>query len=188
MDLFKPITSEAVQHPNFKRVMNSPASHRHIVESWAEGFVDRDKKFVKEFQTRFNPCFWELYIFACLKELGLGVDFMFSSPDFVVTNGFYPCCIECVVAEHAQGKKAEHDLSIESRLQNLEGPRREDIAYEASIRLANSISSKYAHYTSHYKKLKHVADKPFVLAVAPFEEPNFWIQRLDGITNVPARF
>src|SRR6185369_12988615 len=78
----------------------------------------------------------------------------------------------------------EHDLSFESRLQNLEGPRREDVAYEASLRLANSLVSKHTHYTNHYGMLKHVAGKPFVLAVAPFEEPNFWIQRLDGITNV----
>ena len=184
MKLFKPITTEDAQHPNFKRVMNSPASHRSVIESWAEGFVDRDKKFVKEFQTRFNPCFWELYIFACLKELELAADFAHTSPDFVVADGFCPCCIECVVAEHAKGKQPEHDLTIESRLQNLEGPHREDVAYEATLRIANSISSKYAHYARHYRMLKHVVGKPFVLAIAPFEEPHFWIQRLDGITNV----
>jgi hypothetical protein len=184
MELFKPVVNEAAQHLNFKRVMNSPASHRGVIEAWAEGFVDRDKKFVKEFQTRFNPCFWELYVFACLKELKLVADFTFSSPDFVVANGFCRCCIECVVAEHAKGKQPEHSLTIESRLQNLESPRREDVAYEATLRLANSISSKYAHYTGHYGTLKHVVGKPFILAVAPFEEPHFWIQRLDGITNV----
>ena len=68
--------------------MNSPASHRSVIETWADGFVDRDNNFVNEFQTRFNPCFWELYIFACLKELGLAADFAFSSPYFVVANGF----------------------------------------------------------------------------------------------------
>ena len=83
-----------------------------------------------------------------------------------------------------KGKQPEHDLTIESRLQNFEGPHREDVAYEATLRIANSISSKYAHYASHYGMLKHVVGKPFVLAIAPFEEPHFWIQRLDGITNV----
>ena len=184
MELFKPVVDERAQHPNFKRVMNSPASHRAVIGSWAAGFIDRDKKFVKEFQTRFNPCFWELYVFACLKELGLPADFSFSSPDFVVTNSCCRCSVECVVAEHAKGKQPEHDLTIETRLQNLEGARREDVAYEATLRLANSISSKYAHYASHYGTLRHVVGKPFVLAVAPFEEPHFWIQRLDGITNV----
>lgn len=61
---------------------------------------------------------------------------------------------------------------------------REDIAYEASIRLANSVSTKYDKYHNRYEKLEHVQGKPFVLAVAPFDEPYFWIQRLDGITNV----
>ena len=184
MQLFKPLANESAQHPNFKRVMSSPASQRRVLEAWAEGFVDRDKKFVREFQTRFNPCFWELYVFACLKELGLAVDFRFASPDFVVVKGFCRCCIECVVAEHARGKLAEHELTIESRLQNPQGPRREDIAYEATIRLANSISGKYEKYKSSYGQLRHVRGKPFVLAIAPFEQPHFWIQRLDGITNV----
>lgn len=184
MELFKPIVGEESQHPNFKRVMLSPDSQKRVIEGWAEGFVDRDRKFVKEFQTRFNPCFWELYVFACLKELGLTVDFRFGSPDFVVASGFCRCCIECVVAENARGKQAEHGLTIESRLQNPQGPRREDIAYEASIRLANSVSAKYAKYQNRYGKLEHVQGKAFVLAVAPFEEPHFWIQRLDGITNV----
>jgi len=33
-------------------------------------------------------------------------------------------------------------------LQNPQGPRREDVAYEASLRLANSITSKYKQYLS----------------------------------------
>lgn len=32
------------------------------------GFEDRDGKFVKEFQTTFNSSFWELYLFACLRD------------------------------------------------------------------------------------------------------------------------
>lgn len=184
MTLFTHVVSEDTQHPNFKRVMQSPVSHRRVIESWAEGFIDRDGKFVKEFQTRFNSCFWELYVFACLKELKLTVDFKFTSPDFVVTSSSCPCCIECVTAGNADGKQPEHDVTIISRLENLEGPRREDVAYEASLRLANSLASKYAHYKSHYGLSDHVAHKPFVLAVAPFEQPHFGIQRLDGITNV----
>ena len=184
MDLFTPVVEEDAQHPNFKRVMQSPESHREVIQAWAEDFVDRDGKFVKEFQTRFNPCFWELYVFACSKKLGLAVDFRFSSPDFVLNDTSCPCCIECVVAENAQGKQAEHDVTIFSRLQNLEGPRREDVAYEASLRLANSISSKHKYYISHYRHKNYVIGKPFVLAIAPFEQPYFGIQRLDGITNV----
>lgn len=184
MDLFKPLVTEGAQHPNFKRVMQSPESHRGVIQTWSENFVDRDGKFAKEFQTRFNSCFWELYVFACLKDLKLPVDFRFASPDFVLADTSYRCCIECVVAENARGKQAEHDVTLPSRLQNPEGPRREDVAYEASLRLANSIASKHEHYVSHYRFEDHVVGKPFVLAIAPFEQPHFGIQRLDGITNV----
>jgi hypothetical protein len=127
---------------------------------------------------------WELYVFACLKDLKLPVDFRFRSPDFVITDDSCPCCIECVVAENARGNEPEHDVTILSRLQNPEGPRREDVAYEASLRLANSITSKHEHYLNHYRVNDHVVGKPFVLAIAPFEQPHFGIQRLDGITNV----
>jgi hypothetical protein len=184
MDLFAPIVQESAQHPNFKRVLLHPHSHKAVLQQWATGFQDRDNKFVKEFQTSFNPCFWELYIFACLKELRLGVDFTHTSPDFVVTSGFLHCSLECVTAQNAYDKKAEHTLTIENRLQDLHGPSREDVAYEATVRLANAITSKYAHYTKHYSTLPHVQGKPFLLAIAPFEERYFWIQRLDGITNV----
>ena len=184
MDLFAPMVQESAQHPNFRRVLLQPPSHKAVLQQWASGFQDRDNKFVKEFQSSFNPCFWELYIFACLKELRLGVDFTHASPDFVVSSGFLHCSIECVTAQNAYDKKPEHTLTIEDRLQDLYGPSREDVAYEATVRLANAISSKYAYYKKHYSTLAHVRGKPFLLAVAPFEERYFWIQRLDGITNV----
>lgn len=184
MNLFKSVVTEVAQHPNFKRAMQSPQSHRELIQTWAENFVDRDGKFVKEFQMRFNSCFWELYVFACLKELKLPVDFRFVAPDFVLTDAACSCCIECMIAENALGSQAEHEVTILSRLQNPEAPRREDVAYEASLRLANSIASKHQRYARHYRFKNHVVGKPFVLAIAPFEEPHFGIQRLDGITNV----
>ena len=184
IDLFAPLVKESAQHPNFTRVLLHPRSHRVVLQQWAADFQDRDNKFVKEFQSSFNPCFLELYIYACLKELRLGVDFTYTSPDFVVTSGFSQCSIECVTAQNAYDKKAEHTLTVEDYLQDLHGPSREDVAYEATVRLANAITSKYTRYKEHYSTLNHVRGKPFLLAVAPFEERYFWIQRLDGITNV----
>jgi hypothetical protein len=183
MDLFTPVVRDGARHPNFNRVLQSPGSHRRVIQAWAQGFVDRDRKFVKEFQIRFNSCFWELYVFACLKELGLRVDFRFSSPDFVVADSHCPFCIECVVAEHAERKQPEHDVTVISRLQDP-GPRREDVVYEATLRLANSIAFKHKHYVSYYSSKAHVEGKSFVLAIAPFEQPHFVIQRLHAIANV----
>lgn len=44
---------------------------------------------------------------------------------------------------------------------------------EAIIRLSNALSSKVRKYNKSYKNLSHVPGKPFVIAVAPFEQPDF---------------
>ena len=46
-----------------------------MLNDWARGFRDRDGKFVQEFQRTFDSCFWELYVFAVLKQYRLEVDF-----------------------------------------------------------------------------------------------------------------
>ena len=52
--------------------------------------------------TTFNAAFWELYVFACLKEMGFTVDFSYPAPDFVVLRDGQPAfCIEAVVASNA---------------------------------------------------------------------------------------
>lgn len=184
MDLFYPVVPNDRLDPNFKRILDHPASEHAVIQDWANGFVDRDGKFVKEFQTSFNTCFWELYVFACLKQMSLGIDFNYSSPDFTVTTGFFKGTIECVTSQNAAGRRPEHDLTIQEQISDLAGPNRDAISREATIRLANSISGKYQRFCHHYSSLTHVTNKPFILAVAPFQEPYFWVQRLDGITNV----
>jgi hypothetical protein len=47
---------------------------------------------------------------------------------------------------------------------------------EAIIRLSNSIISKSKYYKTKYSKLEHVKNKPFILAIAPFEQPDFNLQ------------
>src|SRR5690606_32902226 len=44
---------------------------------------------------------------------------------------------------------------------------------EAIIRLSNAIFNKVKLYENKYKLLRHVKGKPFVIAVAPFEQPHF---------------
>ncbi|PID48022.1 MAG: hypothetical protein CR967_01805, partial [Proteobacteria bacterium] len=72
MNLFEPTVDESRQHVNFKNIIkhNSQLYHaidkkrekeKEILQSWCKGFPDRDNKFVKEFQTTFNPSFWEIY-------------------------------------------------------------------------------------------------------------------------------
>src|SRR3954451_22021577 len=109
MDLFTSIASEAEQHPNFRTISKQNNQFNcDVVNDWANGFQDRDGKFVKEFQTTFDSSFWELYLFAVLKQLGMQVDFSVPSPDFLVkTHGGIN--IEASVALHAQGAPPEHN-------------------------------------------------------------------------------
>jgi hypothetical protein len=87
MDLLTPVVSEEAQHPNFRTISKfANAFNCDVLNEWARGFKDRDGKFVKEFQTTFDSSFWELYLFAVMKQLQLEVDFSFTSPDFVITN------------------------------------------------------------------------------------------------------
>ena len=42
-------------------------SERAVLENWAQGFEDRDGKFVQEFQLTYESSFWELYLYAALR-------------------------------------------------------------------------------------------------------------------------
>ena len=107
MDLFTPIVSETLQHPNFRSICAQQNGYNcDVLNEWARGFKDRDGKFVYEFQTTFNTCFWELYVFAVLKQYKVTVDISHPAPDFFITDndGFN---VEATVALHAKDATPE---------------------------------------------------------------------------------
>ena len=154
------------------------AANRAVIAQWANGFQDRDGKFVREFQTTFNSGFWELYLFACLKTLDFQVDFRFPAPDFVITNFHNEFCIEAVIASNALGEEAEWERDAKKR------PDLEAVLDTAVIRLSNAIQAKYQKYLLSYQTLPQVKGRPFVLAVGPFEQPYFWAQNDHAIRQV----
>ena len=106
MNFFLPVVDTLDFHENFKRVLiknNKPA--QKLFNEWASGFVDRDTKLIKEFQTTFNSTFWEVYLFAVLKEYRLNVNFNYSSPDFSIINP--NIIIEATTANAANNKTPE---------------------------------------------------------------------------------
>jgi hypothetical protein len=171
VDLFKPIVPEEKLHPNFRFIAQSNlcTPEMEVINSWAEGFFDRDGKFVKEFQTTFNSSFWELYLFACFKELGCSVDFSYNTPDFLVNLPQGEFIAEATIANHPDGFQPEWDKDLEL----LGKTNKEDILRLSTIRLSNAISSKYNKYNLKYSNLPHVKNKPFVICVAPFDQPSF---------------
>ncbi|WP_256223155.1 hypothetical protein [Pseudomonas sp. SHC52] len=94
IDLFNQLTAEDQQHPIFQMMLREPyGPEREVLNQWAEGFEDRDGKFVKEFQKTFESSFWELYLHAALKAWGLSIDLRHHAPDFLV-GGPIPFCLE----------------------------------------------------------------------------------------------
>lgn len=183
MDLFTPVTDSQKLHKNFLNVIAEPADYaRNVLLHWAEGFIDRDGKFVKEFQTSFNSSFWELYIFACLKELGFAVDFSFERPDFIANNDDISFCIEASIASSAidTPDEWEADYSPET-IKNLD---KKSIVDFATIRLSNTLTTKHRKFTNDYSELDQVKGKPFIIAIAPFEQPFSYLQNEQAISRV----
>jgi hypothetical protein len=180
VDLFVPVVDQKRWHPNFERLLATiTPQERLLLQDWRTGFDDRDGNFLIEFQTKFNPAFWELYLFACTKELRLSVSFEHPRPDFEI-SGDAPFLIEAVTTSNAADGEPEwsRDLGKAEKLDMKE------IVETASIRLANSMSAKYKKYLEEYRLLPHVVERPFVIAVAPFEQPFFFMQNQQAIHRV----
>lgn len=165
VNLFKQIVPTAQCHPNFRNLMQIGNGFTlDVLNDWAQGFVDRDGKFVTEFQTTFNPSFWELYMHAVLKKYGMHIDFTKSRPDFYLpSKGFN---IEATVASQAQGAAPEY-----TRLGMVPPADLNAFNLKSIIRLSNSLANKHQKYLKSYANLDHVRDRPFVVAVTNFDQP-----------------
>lgn len=174
MDLWTPIVAEPKQHPNFRRLIENPLDEpeRKVITGWASDFLDRDNKFVHEFQTTFNSCFWELYLHACFRDLGLAIDFTHQAPDFLLQTKAQSIVAEATIAQHAEGYVAEWERDIDD-IHNVDDY---ELLRSSSLRISNSISSKLKKYRTQYADLPHVQSKPFVLCVACYDQPFFFLQ------------
>ncbi len=175
MKLFDPVIDTAKQHKNFKSVLatwKEPERNKFI--EWADGFPDRDGKFVRQFQETFNSCFWEIYLYAVFKEYGAIFDWKNTSPDFCMELKNQQFLVEAVTANSAQLKPNEWDRMLTK--EELKDISFNELNKESIIRLSNSILSKCRIYDEKYSRLNHVKNKAFVIAVAPFEQPGFNLQ------------
>lgn len=138
---------------------------REVLESWAEGFRDRDGKFVREFQTTFESGLWELYLYACLRELGHEVDMSFTTPDFVITKPA-ALSVEATIAAPAAGGKSTYGYDRSDIPSDFN-----DFNRQAALRICNSFDSKIKRYKEHYAKLLHVQDRPYVIGIGAYDRP-----------------
>ncbi|MCY8042151.1 hypothetical protein MOB71_08255 [Bacillus spizizenii] len=181
IDLFKLEVPENKLHPNFEEIDKERLPYlREVINNWAMGFSDRDGKFVKEFQSTFNSSFWELYLFAVLKKLKHKIDFSKNRPDFVIKDSEF--VIEATTANHAKNMQAEWERTYSS--EEVKEWSVEKTVNNATIRLANSFVSKSEWYIRNFEKLEYIKDKSFVLAIAPFDSPYFFMQNHQAIRRV----
>lgn len=166
LDLFTPVAEDEKLNRFFKLLLkdeNEP--ERKVLNSWAEGFEDRDGKFVYEFQTTFESSMWELYLNAFLKELGAQTDFSHNAPDFV-TKLDMDVVIEATIAAPPKGGAVPTGSSQISAPDNFA-----EFNKQSAIRISNSMSSKIKKYRNSYANLSHVKEKPYVIAIASFDQP-----------------
>lgn len=167
LDLFKDIAPEDKQHPIY-RLMKSDAyaPERDVLLNWSKGFQDRDGKFCHEFQTSFEPCLWELYLHAYLKEIGAKIDFSYDAPDFVV-SGKEQLSIEATIAAPPKGGCPPFGNGKSEIPKDLN-----QFNHDSTLRISNSFVSKVKKYRERYSLLPQSADKPFVIAIASFDRPH----------------
>lgn len=175
-DLFRPIVEDTKQHPNFRRVLaDYRKPERDLFNEWAHGFIDRDGKFIREFQTSFNSSFWEVYLQAAFKQYGLTIDWSHAAPDFSLKGSGVEFIVEAVTANAAVGKPNEWDRTFSAEELAALKPLK-PLNTEAIIRLSNALLNKSKKYERSYINLDHVKGRPFVVAVGPFEQPHFQLQ------------
>jgi hypothetical protein len=166
LPLFTDVAKEGAQHPIYKMIRDGNYEpERRVLLNWSNGFDDRDGKFCHEFQTSFEPCLWELYLHAFLKEIKATVDFKYDAPDFVVEAG-QPLCIEATTSAPAQGEQPAHGYLMKALPDDFNR-----FNQEATIRLCNSFTSKVKKLRERYSKLPQTKGKPFVIAIASFDRP-----------------
>lgn len=192
MDIFSKLSdvSEEALHPKFKFLRDELyySKAKAVVESWAKDFHDRDKKIIKEFQTTFHSAFWEFYLHAVFKKIGVSLNIDHNRPDFITegTNKFY---IEAVVSEIKDEGRPEIERTLDDQFSMLYPIENEiifsEIIDEAIVRHSNSIGGKLNKYTGYFDKKKNKwikgykecdwvdTKKPYLIALSSYDQINY---------------
>jgi hypothetical protein len=176
LDLWTPRFTVDRLHPHFRGMAADPSS-RACIERWADGFPDTDGKIVQEFQTRFSPAFWELYLFAMFRSLGFGVSRPKDRPDFILDTPGGRVAAEAKVTEAGPGQVPEwtpkQDVPYE----------KEAFYAQTTAKLAGAVKCKAEAYRK-YAEEPQVKGLPFVLCLGPYDHPWFVNQHARAIWRV----
>ncbi len=176
--MFSTVVEEEKLHCKYKIIRDhlSLTGEQDILKEWVEGFVDRDNKIVKEFQTAFHSAFWEFYLYAVFKEAGFQIDFTKNRPDFVIDSP-QKLYVEAVVANIKKGGLQENARTLKDILsmltptylqENFDNELR-----EAINRYSNAILSKNRKYNDYANDRNFDKNAPFIIALSGYEQINY---------------
>jgi len=159
-DLFAPVVSEEKFAPHFRTMLlRGSAPSRGMMNEVFSSFDDVDGNFVEQFQTSgFDARVWELYLYAYFRDVGFAVKRGRPAPDFILRRVDTAISVEAVTANPSP--------LVPERLAELSVPERHE---HAVVRLGGALYSKLV---KRDWVQPDAVGKPFVLAVAPFYDPD----------------
>ena len=156
---------------------------KDVIQSWSKGLLERSgeqTKFINEFQTTFNSAFWELYLNKMIIDLGFSVDYSKGSPDFCVsTPSGCQFSIEAVVSDRPSATAPKANSLSEKEFRD-----------QCTFKLMGKLKDKKDLFAGvngkkfPYSSLEHVRDRPFVIAIAPFDSDLSLTQNNEIINRV----
>lgn len=164
----EPGTDPETLHPFFRILLETEARApaRAVLREIGPWLAPTDPHFVSEFQRKqFDQRLWELYLWACLRELDFKIR-QPEAPDFLCSYPGVEFSIEATTTSPSlSGPLVEHpDPKTPEEL-------REFLQGYMAIKFGSSLTSKLNKRTKtgeNYWERGAAAGKPFVLAVADF--------------------
>ena len=121
-------------------------SEKKMLLDWTDGLLDRDNKFIREFQETFHSSFWEIYLYKLFIEAGFELDQSHQMPDFIIKEP-QEVYVEAVTANIRTGGTPEGERTIDDQLSMIIPPYLQTDFYqvlnEGIIRSANAIKGKH---------------------------------------------
>lgn len=130
-----------------------------------------------EFQTKFSPMFWEIYLFKMFQTLGFTVSRPKDRPDFVLDAPQGMIAAEAKIINPTPGKAPVHAPMHEVTWN------REAFYEQTCVKLNGALRAKLRDYRT-YSAEPAVKDRPFLLCVNPYDTPHFVVQGFEAMTRV----
>ncbi|CCY10782.1 putative uncharacterized protein [Clostridium sp. CAG:81] len=152
-------------------------SEKKMLLDWTDGLLDRDNKFIREFQETFHSSFWEIYLYKLFIEAGFELDQSHQMPDFIIKEP-QEVYVEAVTANIRTGGTPEGERTIDDQLSMIIPPYLQTDFYqvlnEGIIRSANAIKGKHKKFVKEYINREWVKESnPFVIAIGSFDQINY---------------